>query len=159
MTDRPAVIRPATVTNAVRVLVLLVAVAGVTTILIWVRRDDLVRSWAEGNRTARDVLARGGLEAVESTLTVPGIVPIALTSFVVFVSLAWVLGVFFAEGFAWARWSLAVTALFAIFAAVLCIGSGIPALFVGLSLLISAICLVLLVLLFHKDTNDYLKAL
>lgn len=152
MTDRPA-----SVTHAVRVLILLVAVAGVTTLLTWVRRDDLVRSWAEGNRTAREVLARGGLEAVESTLTVPGIVPIAVTSFVVFASLVWVLGVFLAEGFGWARWSLAITVLFTAFAAVLCIGSGIPGLFVGLAILVMVICVVLLALLFHKDTNSYVR--
>lgn len=150
-------VRPASVTRAVRVLVLLVVATGVTTFLVWVRRDDLIRSWAEGNRTARELLAQGGLESVEQTLTVPGIVPIAVASYVTFVALVWVLGVFFAEGFNWARWSLAVTTLFTIFTAVLCVLSGIPALFVGAAVVVSVVCLLFLVLLFHKDTNAYIR--
>lgn len=151
-------VRPASVTRAVRALVLLVVLTGVTTLLIWVRRDDLVRSWAEGNQTASELLSQGGLEAVEETLTVPGIVPIAVASYVTFVGLVWVLGVFFAEGFGWARWSLAVTALFTVFAAVLCVVSGIPALFVGAAVVVSVVCVVFLVLLFHPDTNAYIRA-
>lgn len=150
--------RPASVTRAVRVLISLVLVTGVTTVLTWLQRDELVIAWAKGNRTASDALARGGLAEVESTLPVPGFVAIAVTSFVVLSALVWVLGVFFYEGFDWARWTLAVTVLSLVFGAVLCIVAGVPLLFEVLAVVISAICLVLLFFLLHRDTHAYMRA-
>ena len=56
--------RPASVTNAIRVQMALVAVSGLTTLLTVLQRDDLIVAWAEGNPTARSVLEEGGLDAL-----------------------------------------------------------------------------------------------
>lgn len=151
------IVRPSSVILAVRVALALLVTAGITTLLTWWRREDLLTSWAEGNAGARVILREGGLEAVESTLAVPAFVPVAITSFVVLAMLVGVLLAFFVEGFGWARLSLAVIALFGIFLAVLCVASGIPTLFVVMSVLMVILCLALLVLLFHRDTNRYFR--
>lgn len=151
------IVRPSSVILAARVALALLVAAGITTLLTWWRREDLLTSWAEGNAGARVILREGGLEAVESTLAVPAFVPVAVTSFVVLAMLVGVLLAFFVEGFGWARLSLAVIALFGIFLAVLCVASGIPTLFVVMSVLMVVLCLALLVLLFHRDTNRYFR--
>ncbi|WP_110181611.1 hypothetical protein [Nocardioides solisilvae] len=151
------IVRPPSVILAARVAVALLLAAAVTTVLTWWRREDLLTSWAEGNAGARAILAEGGLAAVEETLAVPAFVPVTVTSFVVLVMLVGVLLAFFVEGFGWARLALAVIALFGVFLAVLCVASGIPTLFVVMSVVMVLLCLALLVLLFHKDTNRYFR--
>ena len=150
-------VRPSSVILASRVAVALVVVTGVTTLLTWWRREDLLTSWAEGNAAARPILREGGLEAVEQSLAVPAFVPVATTSFVVFAMLLGVLLAFFRAGFGWARLCLAVLAVFGVFLAVLCVASGIPALFVVMAVLIVLLCVALLVLLFHRETNRFVR--
>lgn len=149
--------RPASVTLALRVLAALVALSGAITVLTWAMREELVLAWAEGNVSAARILAEGGVEAVEETLTVPAFVPVVITSFVTLVMLVWVLAAFFKEGFTWARISLATIALFGAFMAVLAIGSGIPVLFEVLSGMAALLCVALLVLLLHPQTTKYFR--
>jgi hypothetical protein len=151
------IVRPQSVVLATRVALALLVAAGITTVLAWWRREALLTSWAEGNAGARAILREGGLEAVESSLAVPAFVPVTVTSFVVLTMLVGTLLGFFVEGFGWARLSLAVVALFGIFLAVLCVSSGIPTLFVVVSVVSVLLCLALLVLLFHKDTNRFVR--
>lgn len=149
--------RPSTVDNALRVVLALSVLSGVITLLAWVFRTDLVLAWAEGNAGARQLLREGGIEAVEASLTVPGFVPVLVTSFVVLLMLLGVLAVFFREGFTWARICLAVIAVFGAFLAVLSIASGIPTLFEVLSGVAVVLCLLLLVLLLHPSTGRYCR--
>lgn len=149
--------RPASVTRAVQVLVALCVGAGLTALLVWVYREDLVLAWAEGNPGAREILRDGGIEAVEANLQVPGFVPVVLTSYVTFLMLVWVFGVFFAGGFTWGRVGLGGVALFGAFLAVLCIASGIPLLFEVLSGVMVALCVALLWYLVHPDTRRWFK--
>lgn len=151
------IVRPASVIHATRLALALVVLGGVIAVLTWVFRDDLLVSWAQSNAAARRILEEGGLEAVEETLTVPSFVPVAITSWVVLAMLVGVLVAFFVEGFNWARLSLAAICVFGVFLAALCVASGIPTLFVVLSGLMVVLCLLLLVFLFHKDTNAYIR--
>ena len=50
-------------------------------------------------------------------------------------------------------------AVFGVFLAVLCVVSGIPTLFVVMSVVMVALCLLLLFFLFHKDTSHYFRQL
>ncbi|WP_110238692.1 hypothetical protein [Nocardioides gilvus] len=149
--------RPTSVTLALRIVVALSFMAGMTTVMVAIFRTDLVLAWAEGNAGARQILREGGLAAVERSLTVPGFVPIVVTSFVIFLMLVWVFAVFFREGFTWGRICLGGVAVFGIFLAVLCIASDIPTLFVVLSIVMIVLCAALLVLLLHPDTTRYFR--
>lgn len=149
--------RPSSVDNALRLVLALAVVSGVITLLTWVFRTDLVLAWAEGNAGARRLLREGGIAAVEESLTVPGFVPVVVTSFVVLLMLLGVMAVFFREGFTWARICLALVAVFGIFLAVLCIASGIPTLFVVLSVVTIVLCALLLFFLLHPSTARYCR--
>ncbi len=156
-TGSPAPTRPMAVTYAVRVLLALVVVTGLGTVLVWVRQDEVIRTWAEGNVAAGKLLAEGGLQAVKDSPIVPSFVPLAIVFFVVFALLVLVLIAFFVEGYEWARLSLAATAVFGILAAAVVVRLGLPALFAVLSVVAILLCLLLLVLLWHKDTNRYFR--
>lgn len=149
--------RPSSVDNALRVVAALAVFSGVITLLTWIFRTDLVLAWAEGNAGARQLLREGGIEAVEESLTVPGFVPVVVTSFVVLLMLLGVLAVFFREGFTWARICLAGIAVFGGFLAVLSIASGIPPLFEVLSGVVVLLCVLLLVFLLHPSTGRYCR--
>lgn len=149
--------RPSSVDHALHVVLGLSAVAGLITLLTWVFRSDLVVAWAEGNAGARELMREGGIEAVEASLSVPGFVPVVVTSFVVLLMLLGVMAVFFREGFTWARICLGVIAVFGIFLAVLCIATGIPTLFSVLSGVMIVLCVLLLVFLLHPDTTRYFR--
>lgn len=149
--------RPSSVDNALRVVLAISVVSGVITLLTWVFRTDLVLAWAEGNAGARALLREGGIEAVEASLTVPGFVPVVVTSFVVLLMLLGVMAVFFREGFTWARICLGSVAVFGVFLAVLSIASGIPTLFEVLSGVMVVLCVLLLVFLLHPSTGRYCR--
>lgn len=149
--------RPRSVTHVVRVLLALVVITGLAAVLVRVRQDEVVRTWAEGNVAARKLLLEGGVEAVEASPIVPSFVPLAIVFFVVFALLVGVLLAFFVEGHEWARLSLAATAAFGIVAAAVVLRLGLPALFVVVSVLAILLCLVLLFLLWRPDTNRWFR--
>jgi hypothetical protein len=139
--------QPGSVTNAIRVLVALVALSGLTALLTVVFRDELVRSWAEGNET----------ELATSSLSPPAFVPVAIVLFVVFACLAGVLIMFFRDGHNWARISLSGLVAFTALASMASLRTGPPPLFLVLSLLTILLDLLLLVFLWHRDSSAYLR--
>jgi hypothetical protein len=150
--------QPGSVTNATRALVGLVALSGVTALLTIVFRDDLVRSWADGNDAAREILEQGGLDALdESSLHVPAFVPVAIVLFIVFAGLVGVLLMFFRDGHEWARLSLSVLVLFTALASLSSLRTDPPTVFLVVSAVSIALDLALLVLLWHRDTSAYLR--
>ena len=134
-----------------------IGVSGVSALLTIVLRDELVRSWAEGNASARTILEEGGIDALDGSEIVPSFVPVALVMFVVLALLGWVLGVFFRTGHTWARWAIAVLVLFAAFTSVVGLNRNLPDAFLALTVVSLVLNAVLLVLLFHRDTNAFLK--
>jgi hypothetical protein len=100
---------PGSVVNSMRVLGLIVATAGVITLLIWWMRDEVILGWAEGNPSAQEILAQGGIEQLRESPIVPGFVALAVVAFVGFAALALVLGSFFLGGHAWTRPVLATS--------------------------------------------------
>ncbi len=157
-TGATASARPKSVINAVRVLFALVVVTGLAALMVWVRQDEVIATWAEGNVAARKLLAEGGVQAVKDSPIAPSFVPLAVVFFAVFALLVLVLTAFFVEGHEWARLSLAATAVFGILAATVVVRLGLPVLFAVLSYAAIALCLVLVLLLWHKDTNRYFRS-
>ncbi len=150
--------QPGSVTNAIRVLGGLVALSGLTALLTVVLRDELVRSWADGHATAREIMARGGLEALDkSSITPPAFVPVAIVLFFVFAALAGVLVMFFRDGHNWARLSLSALVVFMGMASLAALRTGPPTPFLVLSAVSIVLDLALLVCLWHKDTTAYIQ--
>jgi len=136
---------PASVRTAVRLVWTVIVLTGVTALLTVVLRDRLIQNWSEGRA------------AEAADLTPPAFVPVALTLFVVVAALGWVLAVFFRHGHAWARWVLAALVVFAGFASLQGLDRNLPTAFVVLTAVTMLVCVVLLVFLFHKDTNTFLR--
>lgn len=149
---------PGSVTGVYRVLWALVVWGGITALLTYVLRDRVVLSWAEGNKTAQEILDDGGLAALRaSPINIPNFVPLAIVLFVVFAALAGVLGMFFRGRHGWARIGLTVLAAGIAFGTLAMLGRGVPGVFVFCSIVAVLLCLALIVLLWHRDTGAYLK--
>ncbi|WP_166140462.1 hypothetical protein [Nocardioides ochotonae] len=149
--------RPDSVRRALQVLWALVAFGAVAVLLTWIFEDDLIRSWAEGHRSVRDVLASGGIEAVkDGEIKPPAFVPVTAVIYLVMGGLLAVLAPLFAAGFEWARICLVVTLLTLVVGVVAILITGPPSLFLALSVIGLMLTLALLVLLLHKDTTAYL---
>ena len=148
---------PGSVTNAVRVLGLIVATSGVITLLIWFLRDDVLRAWAEGNEGAQSILAEGGVDALRASPSAPGFVALALVAFVGFALLAMVLGSFFLGGHGWARFVLTASAGVGVLVGAVCLDNHLPVIFVVLSALVILEGLVLSYFLWQRETTAYLR--
>lgn len=148
---------PGALRMTLRLLVGVVLVSGLTTVLTWWQEEELVRSWAERNATAAEILAEGGYDALRDNPIVPSFVPLAVVSFVVFVLLAVVLASFLVDGHGWARPALTVTVLFVSLVAVLSLGRDLPLVFVVLAWVSLALHAGLLFFLWHRDTTAYLR--
>jgi len=148
---------PGSLVMALRLLVGIVLVSGLTAVLTWVQEDDLVLAWGQRNPAAREVLAEGGFDALRESPIVPSFTPVAIVSFVVFLLFALVLAAFLVDGHGWARPVLTLTVLFAAMVAVLSLGRHLPTLFVVLSWISLALHAALLFFLWHKDTTAYLR--
>ncbi|WP_167288576.1 hypothetical protein [Nocardioides seonyuensis] len=148
---------PGSVVNSLRVLALLVATSGVITLLTWLMSDDILMTWAEGNPTAQEILAQGGIEALRADQISPGFVALAVVAFVGFALLSLVLGAFLAGGFPWARWVLTATAFMGALVVTVCLQNQMPTIFVVLSVLLILLGALLVVLLWRKDTTAYLR--
>ena len=148
---------PGSVLNAVRVLGLIVATSGVITLLIWLMRDDVVLGWAEGNPSAQEILAQGGIERLRESPIVPGFVALALVAFIGFALLAMVLGSFFLGGHGWTRLVLTATAGVGVLVGAVCLDNHVPVIFVALSALVIVEGLVLSYFLWQRETTSYLR--
>lgn len=133
---------PASVRTVVRLVWAVIGLSGLTALLTVVLRDQLVSSWAEGK---------------SPELEPPAFVPVAITLFVVIALLGWVLVVFFRTGHNWARWSIAALVVFAAFAAAVGLNRELPTAFLVLTALSLALYAALLVFLFHRDTNAFVR--
>lgn len=148
---------PGSVANSVRVLGLIVATSGVITLLIWLRRDDVILGWAQGNPSAQAILDEGGIELLRESPSVPGFAALSVVAFVGFAALAMVLGSFFLGGHGWARLVLTATAGVGVLVGAVCLNSHLPTIFVVLSALIIVEGLVLSFLLWRRETTAYLR--
>ncbi len=148
---------PGSVLNSVRVLGLIVITSAVITVLIWLRSDDVILGWADGNPSAQELLAQGGIDQLRESPIVPGFVALSVVAFVGFAILALVLGSFLLGGHGWARLVLTATAGVGVLVGAVCLDSHLPAIFVGLSALVILEGLVLSFLLWQRDTSAYLR--
>lgn len=151
--------RPGSVVNSMRVLGLIVATSGVITLLTWLMRDEVILGWAEGNPSAQEILAQGGIEQLRDSPIVPGFVALAVVAFVGFAALAVVLASFFLGGHGWTRLVLTATAGVGVLVGAVCLDSHLPTIFVVLSALVIVEGLVLSYFLWHRDTTAYLRDL
>jgi hypothetical protein len=148
---------PGSVVNSLRVLGLIVATSGVITLLIWLMRDDVILGWAEGNPSAQEILAQGGIEQLRESPIVPGFVALSVVAFIGFTALAVVLGSFFRGGHAWTRYVLTATAGVGVLVGAVCLDSHLPTIFVVLSALVILEGLVLSFFLWQRETTAYLR--
>jgi len=148
---------PPSITHAVRTLGALVALSAVAVLLVWLQTDDVIRSWARGNSSAQEILAAGGMPALRQAAIVPKFVPLAIVAFVVFVVLVVVLAAFLVDGHGWARIVLCALSVFGGGVAVLAMTHSLPIGFTIVSVLSLVLYVVLVVLLWRKDTSTYLR--
>lgn len=148
---------PRSIRNALWCLVVLVATSGAGVLLTWVQRDEVIRTWAEGNSSAQEILASGGMAALRDEAIVPKFVPLAVVSFIVFVVLVGVLGAFLVDGHGWSRVVLTATSVFGVLVAVLGIQYALPTTFVVVSALFLLAWVLLVVFLWLKETSTYLR--
>ena len=134
--------RPGSVTNAIRAQLALIGVAGLSTLLTIVQRDELVRTWTARHPTGIDP---------------PEFVPVAVVLFVTFGLLAAVLLVFFRAGHGSARMALTVLAGFVLLSMVAVLRLDPPVIFSVLAVLSVLLDLVLLFFLWRKDTSEFLR--
>lgn len=148
---------PRSVTHSVRVLGLIVATSGVITVLTWLMRDEVILGWAEGNPSAQELLAQGGIERLRDDPIVPGFVALAVVAFVGFAMLALVLASFFLGGHGWTRPVLTATAGVGVLVGAVCLDSHLPTVFVVLSALVILEGLVLSFFLWQRETTAHLR--
>ena len=148
---------PGSVVNSMRVLGLIVATSGVITVLIWLMRDEVIIGWAEGNPSAQEILAQGGIEQLRESPIVPGFVALSIVAFVGFALLVIVLGSFFVGGYGWTRPVLTATAGVGVLVGVVCLDSQLPTIFVVLSALVIIEGVVLSFFLWQRETTAYLR--
>jgi hypothetical protein len=134
--------RPGSVTSAIRAQLALVGVAGLTTLLTIVERDELVRAWSARHPTGIDP---------------PAYVPVAVVLFITFGLLAAVLMVFFRGGHGSARVALTVLAGFFMLAMIAVLRLDPPILFLVLAVISALLDLVLIFFLWHRDTSEFLR--
>lgn len=151
---------PGTVRAAVATTWVLVGVLGLAAVFTVVLNDQIVRAWASGNPAARELLEQGGMEALRGgSVAVPSFVPVAVVSFVLAVVIAWVLAGLLGGPGAWgARLGLTLMVLFAVVMTVFGLRYDLPAFFVAITVLALLLELVLLGLLWHPRTNDWVRA-
>ena len=150
---------PSAMVNAQRALGALVALMALGTVLTVLLEDDLIRSWAERNAAAREILADGGMDALKaSSISLPAFVPVVVVMFVVMLGLLGVLQVFFREGYEWARMSLAgVGLLVGVGAGLIAFRESPPAVFMVLCVATLLADLAFLALLAHRDTTEFIR--
>lgn len=141
--------RPASVTNALRTQWALVAISAIATLVTVLLRNALLENWAR---------SRGGLDAVEqSGIATPAFVPVALVTFIVYASLAWVIAVLFRDGHRWARWSLLSLAAGFLFAVFVISRADPPAPLVVVGVVAVLLDLALIWFLAQRDSSEWVR--
>jgi hypothetical protein len=150
---------PASVALAIRAAWGLVAIGGLTVVLMAVFYDSVIGSWARRHDGAREAYAQGGRLGLERAgLVPPAFLPVGATMFVVAAMLVWVLTVFFREGHRWGQLGLSGLVLATVFASV-ALGFVLhpPAVFVLIALVSLVLEAIAAVCLWHRDTLEYLS--
>ena len=151
--------RPMSLRLAVRLLWTLMVLGAATVVLIVMREDDLIRTWAEGNAATRETLQSQGLDAVkDGSVAPPQFVPVAITLYVVLASLVWVLTIFLRNGFEWARSGITVLLVFTAIASIGGMRVGQPALFDVGTMVCLALAAATLAPMWHPATTAYIHA-
>ena len=134
--------RSAVVAWAIWLTIGAIAMTGVTALLTFVFKDELIDAWAADRSDA------GSVEP-------PAFVPVAVTMFVVVALLAAVLVAFFREGHNWAR--ILLSALIVLIAAstIAILRTNPPTLFLVVAVVSLAIDVAAVVALWHKDTREF----
>lgn len=149
---------PKSITNAVRVLVAVVLASAAITVLTLVRNDEIILAWSEGNSSARELLASGGIEALKASPIVPKFGQLAVVALVWFVMLVWVLGACLAGGHSWARHWLTATTVVGVVVAVVSLTNHLPASFVVVSVVLLVLDAALLYFVWHPDSTAYMRS-
>jgi len=149
--------QPRSVVTSMRILGLIVATSGAITVLTWVMRDDVILSWAQGNPSAQEILAQGGIEQLRESPIVPGFVALAVVAFIGFALLAVVLASFFVGGHRWTRLVLTSTAGLGVLLGAVCLDKNLPIIFVVLSAVMIVEGLALIFFLWRRETTTYLR--
>ena len=137
---------------------LIVATSGVITLLIWLMRDDVILGWAEGNPSAQEILAQGGIEQLRDSPIVPGFVALARRRVRRLRRRSRPCSAsFFVGGHGWTRLVLTATAGSACWSARSCLDNNLPAIFVVLSALVIVEGLVLSSSSGSRETTAYLR--
>lgn len=149
--------RPVELTRALRALLALVVMGGITVALVVIFHDSLIRSWAEGNPATRHLLHSEGLAAVKAgTVRPPHFAVPAVTLYVVIVGLLWVLSEFLRNGFEWGRIGITVLLLGTAVASVGAILTEPPVLFVVCTIVAIVIGVTALVLMWLPPVTRYI---
>lgn len=148
---------PGSIAHAMWSLLALVVVSGTAVLLTWLQHDEIILAWAQGNPSAQEILVSGGISALRDSAIVPKFVPLALVSFVTFVTLVVVLAAFLVAGHGWSRLVLTATSLFGLLVASLGLNNSLPTAFVVVSALFLVLCLVLVFFLWRRDSSAYLR--
>jgi hypothetical protein len=149
---------PRSITYAVWALVGVVVASGVIAVLTLVQNDAIILAWSEGNPSAQEILATGGLDALKENPIVPKFGQLAVVSMVWFVMLVWVLAACLVGGNSWPRVWLTATVLVGVLVAVVSLRNHLPTSFVVASSIVLLLDLVLLWFLWHPDTTSYLRS-
>jgi hypothetical protein len=151
---------PGSVGLAIRAAWGLVAIIGVTVVLMAIFHNAVLASWARRHEGAREAFAHGGRAGLaRAEIVPPAFLPVAATMFVVAAMLVWVLTVFFREGHRWWQLGLSGLVLAGIFASVV-LGFTLhpPAVFVVVAVVSLGVEALIAVALWHRDTLAYLSA-
>lgn len=149
---------PGSIANAVWSLLALVVVSGAAVLLTWLQHDEVIRAWAQGNSSAQEILATGGIDALRATPNlVPKFIPLAVVSWIVYVALVVVLAAFLIAGHGWSRLVLSATGLFGVLVASLGLNHSLPTSFVIVSGIFIALSVALGFFLWRKDASAHFR--
>lgn len=135
---------PEPVLRAIWGLRALVLIGAVMAAMVVVFRDELIAAWSVGY-------------PLDSAIKPPSFVPVALVLFIVTAGLILVLVPFLRTGHPWARYSLAAIVFSVLFSTVAGLRTDPPLVFVVISAISIVLEVIILALLFHKQTNAFLR--
>ena len=136
--------RPTSVTRAVQLIWLMVALATVVTVLAVVFDDDLVTAWVGGAG-----------RSVDDTRVPPSFTPVLIVLYVVVASLLLVLMAFLRDGHDWARHVIGASTVLIALSIVSAVRTDPPTVFLVSAILALVIDALLLVCLYLPSTTAY----
>ncbi len=141
----PEVARPRSLTWVARAVWAQVAVAVAVTVLVVLRRDELMAAWSAGHPP-------------DSTIQPLSFVPVAVVCCVTFVGSVLLMLAFLRAGHGWARWCLAAVVGFVVLATVAALRTSPPAAFLAVSVVALVVDAATLALLWRPSLSRFLRA-